>query len=68
LNGVAPIFFGVGFGFDTIKVDPTGSFALIPQTTKKIGVVPVAVVLSALVVQESGYRLKNQKYRIRGPV
>jgi acetoin utilization deacetylase AcuC-like enzyme/GNAT superfamily N-acetyltransferase len=56
-----PMFFVVSLGFDTMKGDPTGSFALKPETMKKIGAALAAMDLPTLVVQEGGYSLKNLK-------
>jgi acetoin utilization deacetylase AcuC-like enzyme len=57
----APMFFVVSLGFDTMKGDPTGSFALMPETMKKIGMSLASMNLPTLVVQEGGYSLKNLK-------
>ena len=57
----APVFFVVSLGFDTMKGDPTGSFALQPEAMKKIGVALASINLPTLVVQEGGYSLKNLK-------
>ena len=57
----SPMFFVVSLGFDTMKGDPTGSFALMPETMKKIGAALAAMNLPTLVVQEGGYSLKNLK-------
>ena len=56
-----PMFFVVSLGFDTMKGDPTGSFALMPETMKKIGMALALMNLPTLVVQEGGYSLKNLK-------
>jgi acetoin utilization deacetylase AcuC-like enzyme/GNAT superfamily N-acetyltransferase len=57
----SPMFFVVGLGFDTMKGDPTGSFALKPEAMKKIGAALASINLPTLVVQEGGYSLKNLK-------
>ncbi len=57
----APLFFVVSLGFDTMKGDPTGSFALKPETMKKIGTALASMNLPTLVVQEGGYSLQNLK-------
>lgn len=57
----APMFFVVSLGFDTMKGDPTGSFALMPEAMKKIGAALAGMDLPTLVVQEGGYSLRNLK-------
>ncbi|MCF7957865.1 MAG: histone deacetylase family protein [Phycisphaerae bacterium] len=56
-----PMFLVVSLGFDTMKGDPTGSFALMPEAMKKIGIALALMNLPTLVVQEGGYSLRNLK-------
>lgn len=56
-----PVFLVVGVGFDTMGGDPTGSFALRPETMKRIGQAIAMLNKPTLLVQEGGYSLKNLK-------
>lgn len=56
-----PMFFVVSLGFDIMRGDPTGSFALLPEAMKKIGMALAAMNLPTLIVQEGGYSVKNLK-------
>ena len=54
-----PAFLVVPIGFDTMKGDPTGSFALTAKAMEKMGRLLGALGLPTLVVQEGGYSLRN---------
>ncbi len=49
----------VSLGFDTMKGDPTGAFAITPTGMEGIGRAIRALDLPTLVVQEGGYSLRN---------
>jgi acetoin utilization deacetylase AcuC-like enzyme len=55
----SPRFLVVALGFDTMKGDPTGGFALTHRSLRKIGARIGALQLPAVVVQEGGYNLTN---------
>ena len=54
-----PMFLVVSLGFDIMRGDPTGSFALLPEAMKKIGTALSEMNLPTLIVQEGGYSVKN---------
>jgi acetoin utilization deacetylase AcuC-like enzyme len=54
-----PAFFVVSLGFDTMRGDPTGSFALTAGALEKAARLLAATNLPLLVVQEGGYSLRN---------
>ncbi|SDL16500.1 Acetoin utilization deacetylase AcuC [Catalinimonas alkaloidigena] len=49
----------VGLGYDILKGDPTGLFALKPETLRKMGQLLTSLNLPLLVVQEGGYNILN---------
>ncbi len=57
----APTFLVVSLGFDIMKGDPTGSFALTSESMRKIGTAIGYMNMPTLVVQEGGYNLQNLK-------
>lgn len=56
-----PVFLVVSLGFDIIKGDPTGSFALSSDSMRKIGYKLSLLNKHTLVVQEGGYNIRNLK-------
>ncbi len=54
-----PIFLIVSLGYDTMKGDPTGSFALGLQSVQRVGHEIAALGKPLLIVQEGGYSLRN---------
>ncbi|MBN2843461.1 MAG: hypothetical protein JXM68_10245, partial [Sedimentisphaerales bacterium] len=56
-----PVFLVVSTGFDIMKGDPTGSFALTTESMRKIGILVSGINKPTLVVQEGGYNIRNLK-------
>ncbi|MDH4228732.1 MAG: acetylpolyamine amidohydrolase [Nitrospirota bacterium] len=54
-----PEFFVVSVGYDIMRGDPTGSFAVTSRGMRKIGEQLAALRLPTLLVQEGGYSLSN---------
>ncbi len=54
-----PRFLVVPLGFDTMRGDPTGSFALSAAALREAGLRIGRIGLPTLVVQEGGYSLRN---------
>jgi acetoin utilization deacetylase AcuC-like enzyme/GNAT superfamily N-acetyltransferase len=57
----SPVFLIVGLGFDVMKGDPTGSFALRADWMRRVAEKIALLNLPVLVVQEGGYNLRNLK-------
>ncbi|HPY77611.1 MAG TPA: hypothetical protein PLQ45_07210, partial [Anaerohalosphaeraceae bacterium] len=57
----SPVFLIVGLGFDVMKGDPTGSFALRAAWMRRVAEKIALLNLPVLVVQEGGYNLRNLK-------
>ncbi len=56
-----PVFLVVSTGFDIMKGDPTGSFALTTESMRKVGMLLSGINKPTLVVQEGGYNIRNLK-------
>ena len=61
----APMVLVLAMGLDTLRGDPTGSFALPPSALGRVGARLAALAIPILVVQEGGYNLRNLR---RGPI
>ena len=54
-----PRYLVLSIGFDIMRGDPTGSFALTPQGLQRIGLRIGRMGLPTLIVQEGGYAIGN---------
>lgn len=61
IKNFKPKFLVVSVGFDTMRGDPTGSFALKNSDIKQIGTMLGELNLPMLIVQEGGYSIRNLK-------